>query len=579
MTSDDALMTTYGTPEWHAATQVFYVNLATMPVDEARAAVTHVLRRSESAGRLARIHRNRYEFDTFLDHILEAFGTRGGTLPVPARLLDELFLAPRDRRRLFWERIIHKLEQIRYRRATLSRMEDLSPFMASHADLIADVGREATPERQVALLDLLGNLTSDDLTAYTPLLAHTLATANESVGAATMALLPNLPDRGRSIAEELSQEGKPTLRLRAFEYLWSITQGEDDRAGLLSRARATRVASVTAWADAQVAPTVVLPRSGVRPALPVIDWTLKNDPNLAALLARVYLDPPRPFREQEWWETASRQPLPAPSDPSRQDPELSGLLAELAQPGPPRKEMRRLRPRAASVLWLLKYTDVDFRIPAVAVLALGYLVDDPDVRYVSPKRPPFGVINADTVTAMKAVALRSVGLSPLELQAALQDLGDADVAARFFEQFPILDGWGVDTADGVEFFRYNMAQLLGLVPGRHGASQSGLELFNLLRRFPALVTDLESELVGVALGPMHTARRDARRALGDSPAALAAAKSALGDSSASRRQRAAEWLGTLNPAEAVPALTSALAVERTATARAAIEEALARLDG
>lgn len=120
--------------------------------------------------------------------------------------------------------------------------------------------------------------------------------------------------------------------------------------------------------------------------------------------------------------------------------------------------------------------------------------------------------------------------------------------------------------------------VLGLRPSAgentYGQAERVETALAILAAFPAIPQQFLSQVVGLALGEGKMHRRTAQRVLESHPGARTLGEQGLHDGKSDVRAAAAAWLARMGDADAVPAITQALAKERREVVRAAFLNAL-----
>jgi hypothetical protein len=191
------------------------------------------------------------------------------------------------------------------------------------------------------------------------------------------------------------------------------------------------------------------------------------------------------------------------------------------------------------------------------------------------------MLDAEVIAALNDYHSARGHPSLLELEAMLVPLGaDANVIARSYMGTPWMQRLGAGwEADAVwPFFARHMdilGEWLRLESGDYWFN--GSAAFDAIAAFPEPPAEFVPRLLEVALGTAKTYRRAAQDALDRLPGREDRLIGALAERKAETRAIAAEWLGRLGYAKAIPALEAALRKESSDACIGALMSALEAL--
>ncbi len=192
-----------------------------------------------------------------------------------------------------------------------------------------------------------------------------------------------------------------------------------------------------------------------------------------------------------------------------------------------------------------------------------------------------GMLDYPAVRAFNALHLQTGRPTLLELAVMMEGAGlsGEGLLRNLCNTWEVAIGEGWDAASMQPYLMHHaeaIAQML-VKQAIEPASAFLPGLFRAIDAMPDLPDAVLNALFELAWGTARSSRDPAQAALGRHPAAAARVVDALTDPGAATRALAAEWLGRLGDRTVAPALQAALATEKQAAARSAMEAALQAL--
>ncbi|MFP8834416.1 hypothetical protein ACLIJR_09115 [Hydrogenophaga sp. XSHU_21] len=189
-----------------------------------------------------------------------------------------------------------------------------------------------------------------------------------------------------------------------------------------------------------------------------------------------------------------------------------------------------------------------------------------------------GMLDYPAVRAFNALHLQTGRPTLLELAVMMESTGlSAEGLLRNLcntWEVAIGEGWG---AEAMQPYLMHHAEAIAQMLVKQSTDPASAflpGLFRAIDAMPDLPDAVLNALFELAWGTARRSRDPAQAALARHPAASARVVDALTDPGAATRAQAADWLGRLGDRTAAPALQAALATEKQAAARSAMEAAL-----
>jgi hypothetical protein len=458
--------------------------------------------------------------------------------------------------------------------------------LARHAEQIAPLLLPSAINARMHVLKMLAPAPVQALHAWAPQLAELAAGGSKQVRAAAEPLLATAGGPVIDALQQLAVQAKPDTRLQALRVLARLAR---------ERADAALTAWVRAAALADKAPAVQAlleewDSEAAAPAelhydyeVPAIDWSASANAVPPAVLARLWSEANVAIdkanaqsREHHARGQAAGHNWPLRVDDPFKDGDIAALQQQLATDGPGsspvhgetgyHKVHRFLAPLLVKLAQEGQFT------PVALVKTLRLF------GFANPQSQHIDHVLTRSINALHRATGRPTLLELSEMLAAY-GFAPEKLLRGYCSRWG--EGLGTDwpDADVWPFVAHQQDQLLRLL-GEAPANDwhfSRNGLFTAIATLPAPPPTLVNTLFELALGPAKGDRALAQEALKNQPGKEDRIAAALDSGKAEVRALAAQWLGRLRHAAAVPALERAVRNEKNDVAKGALLDALQAL--
>lgn len=471
--------------------------------------------------------------------------------------------------------------------ALVSHCPDFQDALDRHLEAIRPLVLAGRVPQRVHVLGMLDRASPATRDRLVPELAELAASSSKQVRMAADGFVQSAGDVVVPELRRFALEGKPEQRLLALRHLHARGKRSND-AGLAEFARSTAAADKAASVQALLeewqaaAEADAAPESNYEVELPSVDWSVAPRPETLARLERLWADMNALIRAdnqraREHYEKHT-QKHGKPSWPLRQANEipaswLKSLKALLASGGPPGAAGQT----EGRGHWVA--------LPAVRALAGEALLSPTELfkllHHLAQLHGRDGQLSGLATDCFNRLYAGTGKPSLAELATMMVDAG-GDAAPLFGNLCaPHYAAIGANWRDKdvwpyvARFVPLIERHLQGLEPIDFHFSRS--RLYAAIGTLPTIPPRIANALYAVALGEGRSERQAAQQSLARLPGKEARIISALSDGKSTIRMVAAQWLGQLRFAEAIPALEKAVATEKQDNAKGALLDALEAL--
>jgi hypothetical protein len=383
----------------------------------------------------------------------------------------------------------------------------------------------------------------------------------------------------------LALEAKPEQRLHAFELLW--TNGNvETRAWAREHAAEDRAPSIRTLAEgwgqqpSEPEPEPAVPaREQPRPD---IDWRVPVTPELREALGQVFTDVNRAIGKAntqsaafaaQWQAQHGQTPSWVRQSPLLEPGHFEMLVKDLESGRPPKEPRGGLQVAPGLVSDPLERSaDSPVLSPVVLLTLLVHLGSAFDHR---------SALSPVAAAALNHHHQATRRPTLLEVSTMLDEMG-RDGGRAVWGRYA--SSWGDTLArdwpdeDIAPFVAAHLDLVVeALISGERDYYSAKSAPYRALATLPELPRSVADTLFSLALHGHKNQRRAAQDALGSVPGREARVIAALSDGKGVVRTEAAQWLGRLRNASAIPALEAAVAKERQDVAKGAMLDALQAL--
>jgi hypothetical protein len=456
--------------------------------------------------------------------------------------------------------------------------------VARHLDRVRALVLADGVDSRLHALMMLERAADATLAALAPELAELVVSGSKPVRLAAQPLLQRAGEAADELLRGIAREAKPEQRALALRLLvWLAKQRNQPQLELDARAiavtdKAPSVNGLIAEWDRRQQPAAE-PSADLVYEIPEIDWSGRANLPTAPVLNGLW----RALREAV--ETANRHarerhaamaarghkfPLHIFAAFTAADTERLQNYLSADEPLPIAEDPRVTVPWGVQAQDAIKTLAADSGVTAIALLKV--------LRFFNILRAGDLGLNGHARTAIHLRFRQTGRPSLLELSRMLEPLG---VEPRSVLHDYCLT-WGSSLADDWPdeavwpFFAHNLHLVsAALANGQalgHGADRD--KLYRAIGMLPSLPPELADVLFDLALGSAKTQRAAAQQALARLPGKETRLVAALDDGKSETRAIAAQWLGRLRCAAAIPALEQAVTKEKNDVAKGAMLDAL-----
>ncbi|BDU20049.1 DUF4132 domain-containing protein [Dyella sp. GSA-30] len=457
-------------------------------------------------------------------------------------------------------------------------------WVERHAETLRPLLLPTSVQQRLHVAKMLEPVDTAILALFVDELAELAVSNSKQVRAAVEPLLHRCATAMYAPLKLIAGSGKPDQRVNALRLLWTLAQLRDDE-NLRSYARdvatADKAPSVQAlvgeWASQQQA-VEATERTHYDYEIPTIEWTGLLTPQVSARLDKLWQElnesvdrVNRQMRESHQAALAKGRNYGLHQDAHYTDDSLALLKSYIDSPAPAWNQP----PRGARTGWrhtgpaLTKLAGWEHSSPTLMFKTLSFFGSMTDEK---------GRISNIAVAVFNALHRATSRPTLIELAQIMDSAGmdtDAPFHAYCRTWSPLGETWSSDAVWPYFASRLEvLSQALGQVKDYYFDRSA---LFRAVASLPSPPPIVVNALFDLALGIAKSERLAAQEALGNLPGKEARIIGALADGKSEVREVAAQWLGRLRHAPAIPALEQAVEKEKHDLPKGAMLDALQAL--
>lgn len=473
-----------------------------------------------------------------------------------------------------------------FRRA-LRSLEGYAEAVAHHADAIRPAFAQPKVDDRLVVLEMLAGLPTSAVQPFAAELAEYATGTSSQVRAASYGPLQACGPAAVAPLQEIARQGRPAARLEALVLLRAMTDPALQE-WALETAGEDRAASVRALVEQWTAPGDEA--EAEQPVLRVVEvpditWPTEASARTVAALEGMVADTnqllegyntARRRSAEQWRAKYGSAPSGFAPTPLVGRGIVDDVVAALRAGRPPQVRASQWGDESYYLARALPGRQLELGLdPAgltVLLARLGLLKTSGHRESMHPA----------AVAAYDLLHETTGRPTALEI-ATMLDLAGIDGSVRVLDAL-LVDGMGRLGAgwpdeDIAPFALLHLDTIVGhLDPNRESVWYVEPDgVFRVLATLPSMPRTVVDALFAIALGTRKTQRRGAQDALAGVPGVEARIMTALSDGKGEVRALAAQWLGRLRHAPAVPALEAAVAKEKQDVAMGAMLDALQAL--
>ncbi|WP_347901146.1 DUF4132 domain-containing protein [Pseudomonas purpurea] len=447
-------------------------------------------------------------------------------------------------------------------------LPEYSPWVTRHAETLCPLLLTGDVIGRLQVLSLMQRLDQSALASLAVELCELACSSSKQLRPVAEPLVLTCANGAIDPLLNIAQTAKPEQRGHALQLLWSLANRlEDD--GVHARARAialadkvTSVRGLPAQWDIARQQAREAAQARAECAVPVIEWSSTLTPVLTEALAQLWRDLNEAEAEEADDESAAPAYTPSLLTQLEQYLVSSSVICEQVDALPHDPDWAFL----ARALDDFVCTDDLTPVILFKVLAFFVALADPDGTLTQPAVDGFNVLHEISVRPTL------LELAQMLKEAGLPTNGLLANCSTWWRALAV--DW--DAAAVGPYFSHHVEWLERAI----ALNEDHTDLFALFRAavaLPILPAQLIAQLYEAALGANTEARDDAQRALATLPDMQRYIVDALASAKADVKRQAAQWLGRLEYAPAIPALEWALKKEKSDAVRSTFLDTLETL--